>query len=258
MKELSFRSAGCLCLLLFSIACFCMYNVYLSLPDLTPEESRHVKVPRDLDDAKNLARVISVYEETHYWPVLFSWVCCYVFMQTFSIPGSTFCSILGGFMWPWYQALPLICMCSGTGASMCYLMAQVVGRPLAKKFAPVKTAEWQTKVDEHKDDLFNYILFLRITPFLPNWFINLVGPLVGVPLSPFFWGSVIGVAPLSMLAVQAGQTLYTLTSTRDTMTFKSIGFIVLMAVGSVLPIYFKRKNSKFSDVKKSSDQKKST
>ena len=41
-----------------------MYNVYLSLPDLTPEESRHVKVPRDLDDAKNLARVISVYEET--------------------------------------------------------------------------------------------------------------------------------------------------------------------------------------------------
>jgi uncharacterized membrane protein YdjX (TVP38/TMEM64 family) len=76
--------------------------------------------------------------------------------------------------------------------SRCYLMAQVVGRPLAKKFAPVKTAEWQTKVDEHKDDLFNYILFLRITPFLPNWFINLVGPLVGVPLSPFFWGSVIG------------------------------------------------------------------
>ena len=45
---------------------------------------------------------------------------------------------------------------------------------------------------ENQDDLFNYVLFLRITPFLPNWFINLTGPLVGVPLSPFFWGSVIG------------------------------------------------------------------
>jgi len=250
MGELSFRTASSLCVFLFSISSFFMYNVYQRLPEFTDEEIVHVKLPRDLEDAKNLARVISVYQNTHYWPVLWSWCCCYVFMQTFSIPGSTFCSILGGFMWPWYQALPLICCCSGTGASMCFLMSKIVGQPLVNRLAPQKAAEWKAKVDENKDDLFNYILFLRITPFLPNWFINLTGPLVGVPLSPFFWGSVVGVAPLSMLAVQAGQTLYTLTSTRDTVTFKSVGFIVLAAVASVLPIYFKRKNSKFSADKK--------
>lgn len=71
-------------------------------------------------------------------------------------------------------------------------MSKIVGQPLVQKFAPAKMAEWRSKVQENKDDLFNYILFLRITPFLPNWFINLTGPLVGVPLSPFFWGSVIG------------------------------------------------------------------
>ena len=71
-------------------------------------------------------------------------------------------------------------------------MSKIVGQPLVQKFAPAKMAEWRAKVEENKDDLFNYILFLRITPFLPNWFINLTGPLVGVPLSPFFWGSVIG------------------------------------------------------------------
>lgn len=250
MGELSFRTASSLCVFLFSISSFFMYNVYQSLPEFTDEEIVHVKLPRDLEDAKNLARVISVYQNTHYWPVLWSWCCCYVFMQTFSIPGSTFCSILGGFMWPWYQALPLICCCSGTGASMCFLMSKIVGQPLVNRLAPQKAAEWKAKVDENKDDLFNYILFLRITPFLPNWFINLTGPLVGVPLSPFFWGSVVGVAPLSMLAVQAGQTLYTLTSTRDTVTFKSVGFIVLAAVASVLPIYFKRRNAKFSSDKK--------
>ncbi|CAG5105634.1 Oidioi.mRNA.OKI2018_I69.chr1.g2309.t1.cds [Oikopleura dioica] len=126
-------------------------------------------------------------------------------------------------------------------------MSKVVGQPLAKRLMPEKMAEWRQKVQHHSDDLFNYILFLRITPFLPNWFINLTGPLVGVPLKPFFWGSVIGVAPLSMLAVQAGQTLYTLTSTSDTVTFKSIIFVVISAIASVLPIYFKRKDSKFSD-----------
>ena len=71
-------------------------------------------------------------------------------------------------------------------------MSKIVGQPLVQKFAPAKMAKWRSKVQENKDDLFNYILFLRITPFLPNWFINLTGPLVGVPLSPFFWGSVIG------------------------------------------------------------------
>jgi len=71
-------------------------------------------------------------------------------------------------------------------------MSHVVGQPLAKRLMPEKMAEWREKVQHHSDDLFNYILFLRITPFLPNWFINLTGPLVGVPLKPFFWGSVIG------------------------------------------------------------------
>jgi hypothetical protein len=50
-----------------------------------------------------------------------------------------------------------------------------------------------------------------------------------------------------MLAVQAGQTLYTLTSTSDTVTYKSVIFVFLSAVLSVLPIYFKRKNPKFAD-----------
>jgi len=238
--ELSFRAALVTCLTIFACSSFLMYNVYLNLPDFTVDERPHVKLPRNIDDAKELGKVVFNYRDTHYWPVLMSWSCAYVFMQTFSIPGSTFCSILAGFMWPWYQALPLICICSGTGASLCFLLSKIVGQPLVARFAPEKAAAWREKVKENQDDLFNYVLFLRITPFLPNWFINLTGPLVGVPLSPFFWGSVIGVAPLSMLAVQAGQVLEQLTSSSDTITYKSIFFVALMAVGSIAPVYYKR------------------
>ena len=45
-----------------------------------------------------------------------------------------------------------------------------------------------------------------------------------------------GVAPLSMLAVQAGQVLEQLTSSRDTLTFKSVGFVALSAVLSIVPV----------------------
>jgi uncharacterized membrane protein YdjX (TVP38/TMEM64 family) len=67
-----------------------------------------------------------------------------------------------------------------------------VGRPLVFKYAPDRAREWSDKVARHRDNLLSYMLFLRITPFLPNWFINLASPIIGVPLSPFFWGTFFG------------------------------------------------------------------
>ncbi len=42
----------------------------------------------------------------------------------------------------------------------------------------------------------------RITPFLPNWFINIVSPVIDVRLAPFWIGTFIGVAPPSFVAIQ--------------------------------------------------------
>ena len=48
------------------------------------------------------------------------------------------------------------------------------------------------QVDHHRKDLLNYIIFLRITPFLPNWFINITSPVLNVSLWSFFLGTFIG------------------------------------------------------------------
>jgi len=50
------------------------------------------------------------------------------------------------------------------------------------------------QVERHRAHLFNYIVFLRITPFLPNWFINMVSPVINVPLSTFFIGTFFGLS----------------------------------------------------------------
>ncbi len=44
------------------------------------------------------------------------------------------------------------------------------------------------QVDRRRGDLFNYIIFLRVTPILPNIFINIASPVVDVPLQPFALG----------------------------------------------------------------------
>jgi uncharacterized membrane protein YdjX (TVP38/TMEM64 family) len=51
----------------------------------------------------------------------------------------------------------------------------------------------RSQVTKRKDDLLNYVIFLRVTPLLPNTFINVASPVVGVPLLPFMLGECTGV-----------------------------------------------------------------
>lgn len=101
-------------------------------------------------------------------------------------------SILSGFLFKFHVALSLVCTCSAIGASLCYLLSQLVGRRLVKHYFPERAQKWSEQVDKHRNELLSYILFLRMTPFLPNWFINLVAPVIGVPLYPFALGTFLG------------------------------------------------------------------
>lgn len=191
-------------------------------------------------------------------------------LQAFAIPGSLFLSILSGFLFKFHIALALVCICSALGASLCYLLSQLVGRRLVKHFFPERAQQWSEQVDKHRNELFSYILFLRMTPLLPNWFINLVAPVIGVPLYPFALGTFlgknfsifflfftkikkisynfifycIGVAPPSFLAIQAGQTLNTMASSSDAFSLKSTILLALFAILSLVPVIFKKQFKK--------------
>lgn len=165
----------------------------------------------------------------------------YVFLQTFAIPGSLFLSILSGFLFPFLLALILVCVCSAIGASLCYLLSQLLGRRLIKKFFPERADKWAVTVHKHRDNIFNYILFLRMTPFLPNWFINLVAPVIGVPLVPFAMGTFLGVGPPSFVAIQAGQTLYKMSSSSDAWSWTSVILLAVFALLSLIPVVLKQR-----------------
>lgn len=48
----------------------------------------------------------------------------------------------------------------------------------------------------------NYMLFLRVTPTLPNLFINLASPIVDIPFHVFFLATVVGLIPASFITVR--------------------------------------------------------
>ncbi|KAM4898961.1 transmembrane protein 41B isoform 2-T2 [Sylvia borin] len=191
---------------IFLSAAFLMFLVYKNFPQLSEEERECIKVPRDMDDAKALGKVLSKYKDTFYVQVLVAYFATYVFLQTFAIPGSIFLSILSGFLYPFPLALFLVCL-----------------------------------VERHREHLINYIIFLRITPFLPNWFINITSPVINVPLKVFFIGTFLGVAPPSFVAIKAGTTLYQLTTAGEAVSWNSVFVLMILAILSILPALFQKK-----------------
>ncbi|MBN3281110.1 TM41B protein, partial [Polyodon spathula] len=168
------------------------------------------------------------------------YICC-CSLQTFAIPGSIFLSILSGYLYPFPLALFLVCLCSGLGASFCYMLSYLVGRPVVYKYLTERAVKWSHQVDKHRGHLINYIVFLRITPFLPNWFINITAPVINVPLRVFFIGTFFGVAPPSFVAINAGTTLYKLTTAGEAVSWNSLFVLGILAVLSILPVCFQKK-----------------
>lgn len=229
---------------IFTCSASFMYLVYRNFPELSEDEMEKIKIPKDMDDAKALGTVLSKYKDTYYTQVLVAYFATYVFLQTFAIPGSIFLSILSGYLYPFPLALFLVCLCSGLGASFCYMLSYLVGRPMVYKYLTERAQKWSQQVDKHRDHLINYIIFLRITPFLPNWFINITSPVINVPLGVFFIGTFLGVAPPSFVAINAGTTLYKLTTAGEAVSWNSLAVLGILAVLSILPVCFQKKLQK--------------
>lgn len=239
-EERSARQSLIILAAIFFTSLFAMIYVYAMFPRLEESEKQYIKVPFDIEDAKQLGRVLDRYKDLYYLEVMFGVILVYIFLQTFAIPGSLFLSILSGFLYNFPVALTLVCFCSALGATLCYLLSQLVGRRLVKHYFPEKARVWAAQVDKHREDLLSYMLFLRMTPFLPNWFINLVAPVIGVPLYPFALGTFLGVAPPSFIAIQAGKTLYKMTSSSDAFSWGSVTLLGVFSLLSLVPVIFKR------------------
>ncbi|KYM76261.1 Transmembrane protein 41 like protein [Atta colombica] len=239
--ETSTRRAVITVGLIFVASLTALFYVYTSFPDLEEDERQHMKLPLHIEDAKNLGKLLERYKDLYYFQVLAGLFIIYIFLQTFAIPGSIFLSILSGFLFRFPVALILVCTCSAIGATLCYLLSSLLGRRLLYRYFPEKANEWTITVTKHRDNLLNYMLFLRMTPLLPNWFINLASPVIGVPIMPFTVGTFFGVAPPSFVAIQAGQTLHNLTSSSDAWSWNSVIVLCVFALFSLLPVLYKQK-----------------
>jgi uncharacterized membrane protein YdjX (TVP38/TMEM64 family) len=149
-------------------------------------------------------------------------------------------SILGGYLFGLPIGLLYVCLCSATGASLCYLISDAIGGPIIETYFSERLGTWNRQLSGERKHLFNYMVFLRVTPFLPNWFINMASPHLHVPLGTFWVGTFVGVAPPSFVHVQGGRALTTLNDTSELLTPLNALALAVISILSILPVVIRR------------------
>ncbi|RZB93039.1 putative membrane protein isoform B [Glycine soja] len=160
-----------------------------------------------------------------------------------SYGGTVFMSLLAGALFGVFKGVALVVFTATAGASSCYFLSKLIGRPILSSLWPEKLKFFQTQVAKRRKGLLNYMLFLRLTPTLPNTFINFASPIVDVPYHIFFLATVIGLIPAAYVTVKAGLALGELQSVGDLYDFNSIATLFLIGVVSVTPTLISKNES---------------
>jgi uncharacterized membrane protein YdjX (TVP38/TMEM64 family) len=217
-----------------------LLGVYLTMP---ASDYSFLKLPRNLDDLQILRDHLENYTSDYTAQVLVGYCMVYIFMQTFMIPGTVFMSLLAGSLFGVFKGVALVVFTATAGASSCYFLSKLIGRPILSSIWPNKLKLFQAQVAKRRQRLLNYMLFLRLTPTLPNTFINFASPIVDVPYHIFFLATVIGLIPAAFVTVRAGLALGELQSVGDLYDFQSIATLFLIGIVSVTPTLVSKSSS---------------
>ncbi|XP_010055300.2 uncharacterized membrane protein At4g09580 [Eucalyptus grandis] len=217
-----------------------LLGVYLTMP---ASDYSFLKLPRTLQDLQILRDHLEGYTSDYTLQVLVGYSMVYIFMQTFMIPGTVFMSLLAGALFGVLKGMALVVFTATAGASSCFFLSKMIGRPIVFSLWPDKLKFFQAQVAKRRKGLLNYMLFLRVTPTLPNTFINFASPIVDVPYHTFFLATVIGLIPAAYVTVRAGLALGELQSVGDLYDFHSIATLFFIGIVSVTPTLMGKKGS---------------
>jgi len=170
-------------------------------------------------------------------------IVVYALVVAFSLPGATWMTLIGGFLFGLWLGSVLVVTGATLGAAAIFVIARYA---LADYFHAKMGAAIRKMEAGFQANAMSYLLFLRLVPVFPFWLVNLVPAFLGVPLRTYVVGTFIGIIPGSVVYTSVGNGLGAVFDAGGTpdlgIIFRPeiIGPIVALALLSLVPIGYKK------------------
>lgn len=105
---------------------------------------------------------LSTYAQVYPAKFILGYCSTYIFMQTFMIPGTIFMSLLAGALFGVVRGLFLVVFNATAGASSCYFLSKLIGRPIVSWLWPEKLRFFQGEVYMHVICFYGFCLVLLL------------------------------------------------------------------------------------------------
>jgi uncharacterized membrane protein YdjX (TVP38/TMEM64 family) len=148
--------------------------------------------------------VIGAFVSAHWVAAVLAFIAVYIAAVALSVPGATFLTVTGGFLFGLPVGAAAAVVGATIGATVIFLIARsALGEPLLRRAGP----RVNQLAQGFRADAFSYLLFLRLVPAFPFFVVNIVPALAGVRLVPFVAATAIGIIPAAVVYAFAGTGL---------------------------------------------------
>ena len=166
----------------------------------------------------------------------------YAVVVAFSLPGATWITVGGGFVFGTVLAITFVVFAATLGAVAVFLIARYA---LADFFRAKMGGAGERMEVGFRENALSYLLFLRLVPVFPFWFVNLAPAFLGVSLRTYAIGTFVGIIPGSAVFCSVGNGLGAVLDAGGAPDLgiifqpKILGPIIALAILALVPIVYK-------------------
>ncbi len=186
--------------------------------------------------------LLGLYEANKLLAIV-GFMLIYALVVALSVPGATWMTLAGGFLFGTFQATLYVVTAATLGSLAVFLLAKYC----LADFFRAKAGKSIEKMERgFASNALSYLLFLRLVPLFPFWLVNLVPAFLGVSTRTFVIGTLVGIVPGTAVFCSVGNGLGAVFDSGGTPDLKIIfqpeilGPILALAVLSLVPILYKK------------------
>ena len=181
----------------------------------------------NLEFIKSRLDTLVAYREANPLLTMLVYAGIYIACTAASIPGALVLTLLGGAIFGFAIGSVLVLVSATIGATIAFLVARYLFEDLVAN----KMGERVARIRESfRKEGALYLFSMRLVPVIPFFAINLLMGLTSIRTGVFFAASLIGMAPGTMVFVNAGTQLAKLDSVQGLLSPTLIASFVLLAV----------------------------